>query len=350
MTYVENEGKTTSTIEDNRVWELQGELLDMWLGYMPSRALHVAAELEIADHLSSGDKSTFELATLSNVHEKSLYRLLRLLSSKGVFQEVGRSVFSQTELSDLLRSDNKDSVRATVCVIDDAWWEAYGKMSYSIRTGKPSFNEVTGKDFFSYHDANPVVGRQFDQGMANHTDLVSSIMVACYDFSEIGTIVDVGGGRGAFLSEILKANSRVKGVLYDRPDVVGDATYIREFNLSGRCKLIGGDFFESVPENGDAYLLQHILHDFSDENCIKLIKNIRQSIEKGGKLLIIDSVIPNDNEFHPGKLSDLLMLVLLGGKERTLEEFTQILKVSGFKIEVVIPTPLPLSIIEARAI
>ncbi|WP_444998549.1 methyltransferase [Aliikangiella sp. IMCC44359] len=325
----------------------QNNLLKIWAGYQYSRALHVAAELGIADMLHEGNKTVEQLAKQTNTHQESLYRLLRALSSKGIFFENTDGTFSQSKMSDLLRVNSPDSVCNTVRMTDIDWWQAFGNLEYTVKTGNSAFKDIIGTDYFTYHRDNPEVSRRFENGMANYACMMNPKIVKSINFSTSKKVIDIGGGKGAFLSEVLRQNAHLTGVLCDRPDVVENHSYITKTGVESRCQFESINFFDSVPSGGDTYILQHILHDWNDDDCIKIIKNIKKAMSKSGRLLIIDVVLPPANKPHPGKITDLLMMALLEGKERTENEFKEILELSGFKINSVTHTRTTLSVIEA---
>jgi SAM-dependent methyltransferase len=325
------------------------QLLQMGSAYLLSRALHVAAELGIADYLSRGDKTAAELAVAINCEPEAVYRLLRMLAANGVFAEDGAGRFSLTPLGSALRSDVSGSLRDAIRMIDDTWWNVYGQLAHSVRTGQPAFEYVTGCEQFKFQELHPDVNERFARGMANFSDHENRSLAAAYDFSRYTRIVDVGGGRGGFIAEVLNAYPATKGVLYDRADVLEHATYVMAAGVQDRCEFVGGDFFMSVPPAGDMYVMKRIIHDWNDDRSTLILRNCKAAMRPDGRIVVIDAVVPAGNEWHPAKMSDLLMLALLGGRERTAAEFRSLFRAAGLKLTKIISTPTMLSILEGVA-
>jgi hypothetical protein len=322
----------------------------MWAGYLLSRALHVVAELGVADLLSAGPKSAQELAAATGTHADSLARLLRMLAAHGVFAEDDRGGFALTSLAQPLQSGVPGSLRDAVRMIDDMSWNAAGDLLYSISTGKPAFDHVAGTDFFSYHDHHPEVNERFARGMANGAEMENAAIAGAYNFSRFKCIVDIGGGRGGFLAAVLTAHPQVRGLLYDRPEVVKDPTYLHAAGVSSRCATQEGNFFQSIPAGGDAYVFKRILHDWNDARCVSLLRLCRDVVPSGGRVLVIDAVAPSGNTMPMVNNSDLLMMVLLGGRERSEREFQELFQEAGFRLTRVVLTPFLLSVVEGEPI
>ncbi len=322
-------------------------ILNLARGWLLSRALHVAAELGIADLLSGGPKSVSQLAAATNSHPPSLYRLLRMLAASGVFAEAAHGQFELTQAGALLQTG---ALRDSVRMFGDADWNGYGALLHSIKTGEPAFEHVNGMTFFDYLSTHAEAQTRFDRGMANGADAENPQIADSYEFSRFKRIVDVGGGRGGFLAAILKAHHSPRGVLYDQPQVVAHPDYLTKAGVVDRCDIIGGNFFDSVPAGGDLYLLKRVLHDWPDDICEGILSRCRAAVARGGRVAVVDAVVPPGNQPHLSKDVDLLMMVLLDGRERTESEFGDLLKRSGLKMTRVIPTPSLLSIVEAEPI
>jgi len=230
----------------------QEQIFGMFSGYVFSRALHVAAELGIADLLSDGPQPPNVLANATGCHQQSLYSLLRILASQGVFTEDETGCFRMTPMGALLQSDVPGSLRDVIRMADEAWWNAAGHLLYSVRTGKPAFDHVNGASFFEYLAKNQEASIRFDRGMANGAATENAAIAEAYDFGQFRRVVDVGGGRGGFLAEVLKAYPSVTGILYDQPQVVQEPEYLSKAKVLDRCEIVSGDFFETVPVGGDA--------------------------------------------------------------------------------------------------
>jgi predicted transcriptional regulator len=316
----------------------------MILGWMASRALYVAAELGIADILANGPRSITELAALTSSHPRSLYRLLRMLASEGVFAETVDRHFELTEKGRLLQSG---FLRDFARMVGDADWNGFGALLHNIKTGEPAFNQVHGVGFFDYLSAHPEAQERFDRGMANGADAENPPIAAAYDFSQYHRIVDVGGGRGGFLAEVLKAHVGPRGVLFDQPQVVDTPEYLQRAGVLDRCEVVGGSFFESVPVGGDLYVLKRVMHDWPDDVCAGILRACRNAVAKDGRVVVIDAVIPPGNTPDLNKTVDLLMMVLLDGRERSADEFSALFASADLKLTRVVPTPSRLSVVEA---
>lgn len=324
-------------------------LLQMIVAPWVSRAIYVAAELGIADLLKNGSQSSDELAKATGVDARSLYRLLRALASVGVFAEGNVGYFELTPLAACLRSERNDSLRGYAIKSGQIWdWQPWGYLLETIKTGKPVFKNLFGVEIFEYLAAHSEAGKIYDEAMSSFSAKRISAITCEYDFSTIHNLVEVGGGRGSLLASILNANPTIQGVLFDLPHVIEGAKHlITSQGLLDRCQLIAGDFFESVPSGGDAYLLKHILHDWDDERAIKILQNCRSVMQPSTKLLVVEMVIPQGNEPFFGKLLDLQVLLnYQGGCERTETEYQTLFKAAGFQLTKIVPTSSPLSVIE----
>lgn len=325
-------------------------LLNMLSGMMTARALQVAAKFGIADHLKDSPKSVTDLAAVTGTDAPSLYRLLRALASQGIFSEVGEMVFAQSPLSHYLRSDVPGSMRDMARMWGDDWhWAACGEMAYSVKNGQPAFDHLYGKNLWQYFgEDNSTASHLFSTAMTSFSESVNQPIVEAYDFSTFHELVDVGGGHGSLLRAILEVNSDLRGILFDLPPVVQSAqAAFRGADLGKRTMLAGGDFFQEIPPDADAYMLKFILHDWSDSKSFEILQNCRYAMRPDSRLLIVEQIIPAGNEPFFGKILDLEMLVVLTGKERTASEFKDLLDASGFKLTRIIPTHSPFSIIEA---
>jgi hypothetical protein len=309
----------------------------------------VAAKLGIADLVKDGPRSAEDLAGATQTHSQSLYRLLRALASVGVFAEDGAGRFGLTPLAACLVSDRPESVRAAAIVMGDEMYRAWGDLLYSVRTGNTAFEHLYGKPVFQYLAGNPRSGELFDAMMTAVHGAETAAMLEVYDFTPIGTLVDVGGGNGTTLAGVLAKDPLLHGILFDRRDVIDRAQEtLRAAGMEHRCLTVGGDFFQSVPVGGDAYLLRHILHDWYDDQCLTILHNIRKAMLPRAKLLVVESVIPPGNDPFFGKFLDVNMLVIPGGMERTEAEYRQLFANAGFKVTRIIPTRMEVSVIEGE--
>jgi O-methyltransferase len=321
-----------------------------------SRALAVVAQLGIADLLARGLRTSSELAAAAGVDASSLRRLLRALVAHGVFEEEAPDRFVLNPPAELLRHDVPGSQRAGVLfTAGDLRWKLWSDLAESIRTGEAASERAFGKNIFESHAENADESALFNQAMASFSAALSPPLIAAYDFSKFHTIVDVGGGTGRFLADILVANPGVSGVLFDLPNVLTTAPLLLEASgVAGRCELVPGSFFESVPAGGDAYVMKVVIHDWDDARAVSILANCRKAMDRVGSLLIVDRVMPEKAESGRAAesyLLDLEMLVLTpGGRERTEAEFRSMLASAGFALKQIVPTAAPVSIIEASPV
>ncbi len=323
-------------------------LLDLVNGFRVSQAIHVAATLGIADLLEKGPQRVEDLAAATRAHPRSLYRLLRALASVGVFREDADRRFALTEIGDCLRSDAPEPVGPWALYIGQPeYWHAWGQLLHSVRTGENAFHRIHGMSAWEYRARNPAAGEIFDGGQTSHSRRAAESVIKAHDFARFGCVVDVGGGQGALLAGILGKHLSMRGVLFDQPHVVaGAGQVLQAAGVAGRCQVVGGDFFETIPDGGDAYVLKSILHDWEDEQATSILRTCRRAMGPNGKLLVIEREISPPNEGAGSKFGDLNMMVILGGRERTREEWATLFAGSGFRMVGVNPTDAGLSIIE----
>jgi hypothetical protein len=322
-------------------------LLQMSNGYWVSQALYAAAKLGIADLLKDGAKHSDELAQATGTHARSLYRLLRGLASVGVFAEHAPHVFSLTSIANGLRSDIPGSMRSSVLLAGEEYYQAWGNILYSLQTGKSAFEQTQGLPAFQYYAEHPESSKIFDQAMKNISDAIKPAIAHGYDFSSIRKLVDVGGGNGSLIAAILRANPGLQGVLFDQEAAIATAPSVLA-EVGDRCECIVGDFFEAVPAGADAYLLKYVLHNWDDERAIAILKNCHDAMQENSKLLIVEQVIPPGNEPFFGKLIDLQMLVNFSGCERTEQEYRSLFAAAGFELTRVVSTRSNVSVLEGK--
>ena len=327
-------------------------LMQMLFGALMQRSICLAAKLGIADALAEKPQTAAELAAKTETHGPSLYRVLRTLASAGVFAETADQKFELTPIAALLRSDVPNSMRDFAVMMDEDWiWQAWGELIFSVKTGGVAHEKVQGMSSFEFFAQNVEAGRVFNRAMTNLSLSVIPAIIEAFDFSGVSKLVDIAGGHGLLLAGILKANPQVQGVLFDLPFVIeGAGELLKKEGVRDRVELVAGDFFQSVTSGADAYMMKHIIHDWSDEHSIKILQNIRSAMNENGKVLIIEMVVPEGNEPSPSKALDLLMLVMEGGKERTKEEYRTLLEASGFRLTRIIPTKSPYSVIEGERV
>jgi hypothetical protein len=325
------------------------QMIQMLAGFWVGKSLQVAASVRVADHV--GDESSHaveDLAAATGTHAPSLYRLMRALAASGVFVEASPGRFRHTPLSRMLRSDHPTTLRAFFeSVLGGGHYTAWGALEHSVRTGETAFDHAHGMDVWAHFAAHPNEGRTFDRAMTDMSVLFNPAIVAGYDYSAVRTLVDVGGGHGALLASILKANPAARGVLFDQPHVIDGARQrFADEGLAQRAQTAAGSFFESVPAGGDAYLMKFILHDWDDARSTQILRNVHRAAGAGARLLVVDTVVPAGNEPSFSKLMDLNMLAMTGGRERTEAEFAALFEGAGFELVKVHPTECPLSIVE----
>jgi hypothetical protein len=325
-------------------------MLTMAFGGLTAQAVGVAAQLGIVDHLTGGPRTAADLAESTGTHAPSLYRLLRALASLDVLSEDAEGRFSSTALGDTLRSGVPGSVRAPVVMMTvPTTTLAAAHMLHAVQTGEPAFEHAFGVPFFDYLTAHPHEGAIFNGGMASFSELENSPIAGSYDFPAGARVVDVGGGRGGFIAAVLRAHPTVRGVLYDLPEVVRDAGYLAAAEVADRCEILGGSFFESVPGAADVYVVKRILHDWADDTCVQILTNIRRAMPVGGRVLTVDAVLAPRGMQDMNKVTDLMMMVVCPGRERTEQEFRDLYTAAGLRLTRVVSTPSSLSIVEGVA-
>jgi O-methyltransferase domain/Dimerisation domain len=334
-----------------------GHLLSLITGYWISQAIHVAAELGIADLLGKRGRPIEDLARATNSNPDALYRLLRALAASGVFAEAAPREFILTPMGALLKRDMPGNLRDFSRFQGDGWhWDSWGALGESVRNGRPArFLAGTGgkpvANCFDYLATQPESAAIFNAAMTGYTTQVHAAVAENYDFGTARVVMDVGGGHGMLLALLLEEYPQLRGVLFDRESVVAGARQtFAEFGVADRAQVIGGDFFATVPHGADIALLCAVIHDWDDEPAAAILRTVVQALPADGRVLIVENVIPDGNEAHPGKLIDLEMLLMTGGRERTQREFEALLGRAGLRIERVISTAVSISIIEARPV
>lgn len=314
-------------------------------GYQVSQAIHVAASLGIADLLRDGPHDSETLAAATASHAPSLHRVLRALASVGVLHEDDHGGFALTAIGDCLRSDAPEPVGGwAVFVGSPSHWQAWGNLLHGVRTGQNAFRAVHGTDVWDYRVQHAEEGAIFDAAMTAIMVRANRHVLAAYDFGRFATVVDVGGGRGAFLSAIVEAHPGMRGVLFDQPHVVDAAV------VGDRCEVVAGSFFDALPAGADAYLLKAVLHDWEDDDAVRILRRCRTAMPDHGALLVVERDLGAPNENADAKLSDLNMMVGPGGRERTRGEFATLLAAGGFGLASTTPTAIGLSVFEGRPV
>jgi len=325
------------------------QLIQMAMGHWVSQIVYVTAKLGLADHLAHGRKSAEELAGITRTDATSLFRLMRTLGHLGILDQDGMNRFGLTALGEALRTGAAGSARATVLTVASDWWSrGFGQLMYSVQTGKSGFEKALGMPVFDWLAKNPEEASMFSETMVGFHGAEPPAVAAAYDFSAFETIVDVGGATGNLLAAILGRYPGLRGILYDLPHVVRDApALLQARGCADRITIESGSFFEKVPAGAGAYLLSHIIHDWSEDQCLTILGNCRRAMKPGSRLLIIEMVLPSNGQPHPGKMLDLMMLVGPGGRERTEPEYATLLSQAGLQLNRVVHTESDVSIVEA---
>lgn len=333
---------------DRSAQDPSAALLRLVNGYQVTQALHVAATLGIADRLGDGPQSCEDLAVAAGADAPALYRLLRALAAVGVFREEPGRRFALTPLGAGLRADAPQPVGPwAVQVGQPYFWQTWGHLLHSVRTGENAFHALHGTGVWEYRARHPEAGVLFDAAMTALSRRVAGAVAGAYDFGPRRCVVDVGGGRGALLAAILTRHPHLRGVLFDQPLVIaGAGAVLQAAGVAERCDVVGGDFFAAVPEGGDTYVLKSVLHDWEDEPATAILRACRRAIAPDGRLLLVERVLEPPNEGAPAKLSDLNMLVAPGGRERTEEEYAALLAGAGFRLTAVLPAGGVVQLIE----
>jgi hypothetical protein len=328
------------------------ELLRMIWGIHISRCVYAVAELGIADLLSDRPASSAELATATDTHEPSLYRVLRALAALGVFAEHDGRRFGLTVVGERLRTGAPAGMRSWAVFLEALGGvRPFGHILETVKTGRSGREIEFGIGLFDFIAQNPEAANGFDAAMSERTAAFAPSVAEGYDFSDIRTVVDVGGGKGTLLVEILRCHAHLSGLLFEIPTVAARADAVLDAaDIADRCEVLAGDFFERVPENAECYVLANVIHDWSDDRAIAILRNCRQAMSSAGRVLIVERLIPEDrSDPVPTLLSDINMLVLTGGQERTNAEYGQLLNAAGFTLGNVQPVAFPYGVIEGLA-
>jgi len=324
-------------------------ILELTFATVLSRALYALVQRGVLDMLAAGPATPDEVAAKVGGHPVAMLQTLRALASVGIFSHGSDGRFGLTTVGETLVSGHPTAARELVLTFGaPGFWTAFGEMPRVLETGRTGVELAFGMSAFDYLRAHPEEEAVFNRTMIAVHGGEPAAVAAAYDFSGVGTVVDVGGGLGTMLVTLLQHNPALSGVLFDAPTVVQAARdTIAGAGLEGRCEWVGGDFFTAVPAGGDAYVLSHIIHDWNVDQCHTILRNCRDAMNPGGRILIVEMVLPPGPEPHPGKLLDLIMLTIPGGRERTAEEYAELLAPVGLRVARVVPTASPVSVVEA---
>jgi len=339
-----------STADDaGRPGEAASRMLQLLNACLTTQALHVIAELGIADRLADGPAAIDDLAAATGAHRPSLYRLLRMLVGVGVFREEGEGRFALTPLGATLRSEGLDSVRDWARYVGaTAPWAAWGQLRETVMTGSSGFVLAHGLSTYEYLTCHPELGTPFDRWMTRQSDQHNGAVVAAYDFSAFGTVADVGGGQGSTLAAILQANPSLRGILLDQPQVVAGAEpVLRAAGVADRCKVLGGDILRAVPRGAEVYVIKRVLMIWGDESAIQVLRHCAAALPDQGRVLVVEMLMPPGNDPSPARGFDLLMLLANeDGRVRSEAEFRDLFAAAGLRLARVIPTASPNAILE----
>ena len=317
------------------------QLWQIATGHLLPRCLHVVAELGLAGQLADAPMTAEALARASGTNAGALDRMLRLLAVVGIFEARGNA-WAHTDLSRLLRIDHPQSMRAFVCMIGSRLnWTAACELEHAARTGKAAAEKIVPEGLWAYYRDHPDEARIFDAAMTAKSIAEIAALIPAFDFSSYGVIADVGGGRGHILAAVLAAAPNAKGILFDLPQVVA--------NLSPppQMSLLGGDFFNDPLPTADAYILGNVLHDWADNEAEAILRAVWRAAPKHAELLVLESILPEGPEPHLAKVIDIIMLTVTGGRERTRADYQSLLASGGFRLDRVVPTAGPVSVIVA---
>jgi hypothetical protein len=324
-------------------------LRQLIMGFRTTQLIHVAAKLGIADELAHSPRTARELATIVGAEPDALHRVLRALSSIGIFAETSDGTFSLTPLAQPLRSDATGSLRGVAVLYGEEWlWRAYGQMLHSVQTGRTAFEHVHGEPLFEYLTHHPAAESVFHGAMSAYSGREGPAIAAAYDFADAATVVDVGGGHGALVTALLRAHPHLSGVVYDLAPVVAEAERrIADAGFGARATCIAGDIFATVPAGADVYLLKNVLHDWNDDDCLTILRACRRAMQAGARLVVAERVVLPGSAPSDATLFDINMLVVAGGRERTEREHHALMQAAGLEPTRVIPTASALTLIEA---
>ena len=324
----------------------QALLMQGLFGFMVTKGLSAVASLDVADALKGGPLYYTDLATTVGADNRALHRTMRMLSSVGVFTEVKPGTFANNLVSELLRGDVPGNMRdMAVMITSESHWQPWGRYHETLRSGKSGPQHAFGEDVFTWfqREENKAEWEIFNRAMTSFSGGTAPLVAQAYDFSRFKTIVDVGGGHGLLLKTILDSAPNARGILYDLPGVVEGAS-----DLGSRIETQAGSFFDSVPAGADCYVMKHIIHDWSDDQCRQLLKNVASAMDAKGRVVVVDSVMPETPEPHPAKFMDVNMLAMTeGGCERTEREFAELFASAGLKLAAIHSTPGPMCVVEA---
>jgi C-methyltransferase len=327
-------------------------MLEMIMNAWSAQAITAAVDLGIADTLTDGPLSADELASRVNADSDALDRLLRALVGRGIFRRRRDGRYELNSLAKSLRADAQLSVAGMARMVGSHQHrEHWSYLSEAIRTGKPVIPIVHGVEGFEYLSSDPEVAKAFNRAMAETTEMTVGPLLAAYPFDRYATVVDVGGGVGRLLAAIVSAAPNTQGLLYDLPHAVAEApALLSRHGIADRVRVEQGSFFDGVPTGGDLYVLKMIIHDWPDEQAVEILRNVRAAAAIGTPILLIEMVIPEHHRDYAGHWTNLEMLLMQAGRERTATQYRDLLQRAGLRLTRVVPSASPFSLVEARAV
>jgi hypothetical protein len=338
-----------SDVDPQEIGAAVRQLLSDSLGYLYPAAMRVAVRTGVADHLADGPKTAAQLAQLCEADPGHLYRVLRFLATRGIFREDDAGAFHLTTAGTLLRTGGPLPMASIIDLLtDEMYWLPAGRLDDTVRGGTTVFAEIFGTPLFEYLAADEERGRVFHGGLDGLSATEHGGIADSYEFPAGGLVVDVGGGRGGLLHAVLARHPEARGILFDHESVVADHR-LTDPAIAGRWETAAGDFFKTMPQGADVYLLKRIIHDWDDDQSVALLRACREAMADQGRVLVIDTVVPPGNDPDTSKVSDIAMMIVFDGKERTEPELCDLFLRAGLKLSRIITTPGTLSIVEAIA-
>lgn len=324
-------------------------LMQMGSGYWASLVLSVSLRLNLIEEINMGHRNLREVAERLNLNPQNTVRLLRGCCSLGVALEGPIEHFSLTPLGEFLTNDHPQSLRdALIMMTDPGHWNSWGELEHTVRSGQPGYRKALGvENVFDYFRSQPEEAERFNLSMASMTRAFVAAVDPVYEFAKFPVLADIGGGHGQLIGHLLQLAPQSQGWLFDQPPVVAGAAHeLEKLGTAQRVKCVAGDFFQEIPHGADLYLLKHILHDWTDELCIKILKNLAAAMKPTARALVIELVLAEPPALCPHAMMDLNMMMMTGGRERTVAQYAELCQQAGLRVSQAIPTHGPLTLVE----
>jgi ubiquinone/menaquinone biosynthesis C-methylase UbiE len=343
------ESKSAQAIEVNPAL-LHKKMLQLLSSLWVTRAVGSFARLGLADVMEDGARDHAAIAAARGLAPDRVYRLLRALSTVGVVSEPARGQFVLTELGRLLSSHAPGNTRTTAIFLNDYFADMWMHLDDALAGERTAFEALKGRPFFDWLTENPDEARRFNRMMLEVHGPETPAIVAAYDFSSFEHIVDIGGGNGSLLSAVLAAYPNRRGTLFDMAEAIAAAKRSEGGPLPGVAFVAGDVFTSAAPEDGDAYLIRHLMHDYDDADCVRILASVRRAMRPDARVLVLEAPLPSDDSPGPGRWLDLQVMVLCGGRERTVEEYAALFEKAGLRLARTVPTAHPaMTVVEAVA-